>query len=478
MTVLDMSKRHHRFFEEIARIPHGSFHEKQISDYFVSFARERGLSCVQDAMNNVVIYKKASPGYEDHPTVALQAHMDMVWEKDEGYEHDFLTDPIRLKIEDGYLTAEHTTLGIDDGSGVAYILAILDDEQAKHPPLEAIFTVQEEVGMYGALALDKSLVTASRFISLDCGGGDSIYVSSLGGRAADLSVPLTREAAAEDAGSWKVTVSGLRNFYSTTYLTGAENAIELGYEIIDRLNARFGLRISSFCGGGEGGKAAGTAEIRFLTGAAESALRAEFEQIVHLLRKDCRFGEPKAAFTLEPCEAASECYTRESSDRLIDCLGLLPCGAVQYNGHDQSLIGAVCNWTRAASGETDFALHLTIRAESNRKLELWTRRLETLCRTQQWTLRLDEGFPAWEFDPASELCGVLKEVFRRRCGRELGTIEVQGGIECSIFRQIGREMDMITIGPFGEFEHTTREHCLLESYDRIFDVFVDFLAAL
>lgn len=476
MAVLDMSKRHHRFFEEIAQIPHGSFHEKEISDYFVAFARERGLSCVQDAMNNVVIYKKASPGYEDHPTVALQAHMDMVWEKDEGYEHDFLKDPIRLKIEDGYLTAEHTTLGIDDGSGLAYILAILDDGQAKHPPIEAVFTVQEEVGMYGALALDKSLITASRFISLDCGGGDSIYVSSLGGRGADITVPLEREAA--EGNGWKLTVAGLRNFYSTSYLTGAENAIELGYELIDRLNERFGVRIHSFNGGAPGGKAAGTAEVCFLTAAEEPALREEFERVVRLIRKDSSFGEPNATFSLESCGAVGTCYTKASSDRLIGALALLPCGAVQYNGHDRSLIGAVCNWTRAVAEESGFSLHCALRAESNRKLELWTRKLETIGRTQGWQIGLEEGFPAWEFDPESKLCAVLKEVFRRRSGRELGTIEVQGGIECSIFSQVEREMDMITIGPFGEFEHTTKEHCLLESYDRIFDVFTDFLAAL
>ena len=117
--ILDHTKRHHRFFEEMTRIPHGSYHEESYGNYLIQFARERGLTCKRDEIGNVVIYKPASPGYEEHPSIALQSHMDMVWAKEEGSSHDFMTEPLKLYIEDGFLKAEGTTLGADDGTGVA-----------------------------------------------------------------------------------------------------------------------------------------------------------------------------------------------------------------------------------------------------------------------------------------------------------------------------------------------------------------------
>lgn len=148
MSVLDENVAIFKYFEEISKIPHGSFHEEKIADYVENFAKEHNFKYVRDDMNNVIIYKGATPGYKEHDTVMLQAHMDMVCEKNKDVDFDFETDALNLYVEDGWLKAKGTTLGADDGFGVSYMLAILSDDTLKHPNLECVFTVQEEVANY------------------------------------------------------------------------------------------------------------------------------------------------------------------------------------------------------------------------------------------------------------------------------------------------------------------------------------------
>lgn len=167
MSVLDENVAIFKYFEEISKIPHGSFHEEKIADYVENFAKEHNFKYVRDNMNNVIIYKNATPGYENHDTVMLQAHMDMVCEKNKDVNFDFETDALNLYVEDGWLKAKGTTLGADDGFGVSYMLAILSDDTLKHPNLECVFTVQEEVGLLGSINLKKEYFNAKKMIGLD-----------------------------------------------------------------------------------------------------------------------------------------------------------------------------------------------------------------------------------------------------------------------------------------------------------------------
>ena len=156
MNVLDHNKAHQKFFEEMTRIPHGSFHERAYSDYLIDFAQSHNLRYIRDDMNNVIIYVPGTSGYEKHETVILQAHIDMVCEKNKDVAFDFEHDALKLHLDEGWLSAEGTTLGADDGCGVAYMLAIMDSDSIAHPPLECVFTTEEEVGMDGAKGIDLS----------------------------------------------------------------------------------------------------------------------------------------------------------------------------------------------------------------------------------------------------------------------------------------------------------------------------------
>ncbi len=211
-TILDHTKLHQKYFEEMTQIPHGSYHEEAISNYLVAFAKAQGLRYIQDDMFNVIIYKEASSGYEDHEPLVLQAHMDMVCEKNKDSVHDFEKDPLSLRIVDGWLMANHTTLGADDGCGVAYMLAILSDDTLKHPRLECIFTVQEEVGLCGALHLKKDQFDATRMINLDDESGYATCTTSAGGMNVLLDKEIIRIQ--EKMDGYRLSIKGLAGGHS------------------------------------------------------------------------------------------------------------------------------------------------------------------------------------------------------------------------------------------------------------------------
>lgn len=205
-------KRVFHYFEEICKIPHGSGNTKQISDYLVQFARDHKLNYVQDEMNNVVIYKPGTEGYENAPTVILQGHMDMVCEKRPEVEHDFTKDGLNLSVEGDYISANGTTLGGDDGIAVAYGLAVLESDTIAHPPLEVFITVDEEIGLLGAVGFDCSVLKGRRFINLDSEAEGSIWISCAGGETGISHLPVTRlEAKGEKL---TVKISGLMGGHS------------------------------------------------------------------------------------------------------------------------------------------------------------------------------------------------------------------------------------------------------------------------
>lgn len=212
MSVLDENVPIFKYFEEISKIPHGSFHEEKIADYVENFAKEHNFKYVRDDMNNVIIYKNATPSYENHDTVMLQAHMDMVCEKNKDVDFDFETDALNLYIEDGWLKAKGTTLGADDGFGVSYMLAILSDDTLKHPNLECVFTVQEEVGLLGSINLKKEYFNAKKMIGLDGGGEVSTCTTTSGGRYAYVDKTCTFEEVNKP--TYKLIVKGLDGGHS------------------------------------------------------------------------------------------------------------------------------------------------------------------------------------------------------------------------------------------------------------------------
>ena len=241
-------KRVFHYFEEICKIPHGSGNTKQISDYLVQFAKDHDLKYIQDEMNNVVIYKPGTAGYENAPTVIVQGHMDMVCEKRPDVDHDFTKDGLNLSVEGDYVSANGTTLGGDDGIAVAYGLALLESDTIAHPPLEVFITVDEEIGLLGAVGFDCSVLKGRRFINLDSEAEGSLWISCAGGLSGISHIPVTRlEAKGEKL---TVKISGLMGGHSGAEIDkNRANANSLLGKFLHGLDAKAGYELISVQGG-------------------------------------------------------------------------------------------------------------------------------------------------------------------------------------------------------------------------------------
>ena len=280
------------YFEEICSIPHGSLDTKRISDYCVRFAEERGLRYIQDDSNNVVIFKDATVGYEDHPTVILQGHLDMVCEKDPDCDIDFSKDGLRLCHDGEYIFAKGTTLGGDDGIAVAYALALLDATDVKHPPLECVFTVDEEIGMLGADAMDMSVLKGRLLLNCDSEDEGVLTVSCAGGARSDFKIPVSREPAGT---CYKVSVEDLLGGHSGVEIhKGRANANKVLGDILQQLP----IRLVSIAGGSKD-NAIPRACVAYVCCEAED-FPARFAVLCEEAKKTLPESETEVRFTCEP----------------------------------------------------------------------------------------------------------------------------------------------------------------------------------
>ena len=475
----DLNKPYCRFFYEITQIPHASGNEKALSDRLVAFAQERGLRWVQDASRNVVIYKDASPGYEDHPGVIIQAHMDMVAAKVPGSDHDFDRDPLKLHVEGTLLKADGTTLGADDGMGVAYMLAVLDDNSLPHPRLECCFTTGEEVGLTGALALKPEYFSARRLINLDGAGETITYMSMGGGQQAVLTKELPREACADPV--YAVSVGGLLGGHSGGKIgEGRANAAKLLSRVLlflQRGGVRF--RLVSFAGGERH-------NIIMPSAAAGIATAEDPETLRNLLRKagedlaaEYEFTDPGVTVSLEEAANPGTCIAEPAGTDLVRLIYLLPYGMLARNlnfGGDVPVTSANIGKVRTDGEEAEIVC--SVRSSMESAIREQSDRIALLAGLFGADVRFTGYYPGWKYDPDSPMRETLREVFRRLYGKELRCLFGHGGNECGVFKKMFPDMDIVTSGAIYGNIHSPDEYLDLESFDRSWVLLTEYLKAL
>ena len=453
-----------KFFYQISQIPRGSFNEKEVVDYIQRFAEERGLEYTRDELGNMIIRKPASPGREDEPALALQAHTDMVCNKVPGSKHDFTKDPIDIIEEDGWLTANGTTLGADDGAGVANILALLDDDTLSHPMLECILTVQEEDGMGGAKAIDLSSVTARRMIGLDgILEGSTIYSASAV-RGCHFSTDMG-EANGSDP-CYKLEVSGLTSGHGAL-LIGSEraNAIKLTAEILRAISRVSDVKLVSVKGGGL---------IHVIPGSCESvfACAADFDTIEKIVADKLAYlkvkyqdSDPGMHMIVTPVNASgARVSSAEGSLRVIRFIELLPVGALKRDPDDLSLVSGSFN--------------LSIIDMKDRRLDC-----DMVCRSN-WPVDVEELFAlagdyaelsgmdmektiwyaGYHVPIDSPLILLWADVYREATGKELIVQHLHSGLDAGEISEKLGLTDMIVMMPTTPDVHTPNERVGIESW--------------
>ena len=476
MITFDTTKPHCFYFNEIARIPHGSFNEEAIADYVVEFAKKRNLKWVRDDMNNVVIYKPASKGYEDAKPLILEAHMDMVCEANKSTVFDFKKDSLKLKVEDGWLTAEGTTLGADDGTGVAYMLAILDDDTLSHPALECAFTVQEEVGLIGALALDPALFTARRMICLDGGGEVGTAISSAGGCLVESHIPLSFKDNHDK--TYRLFVGGLSGGHSGGEIHKEKgNANKLAVRILKEMNLRgLSFNLVSLDGGLKDNAIPRECEVIFTSNESMDALKNSLELSNKDIKTELEFSDAGFEAVIEETDQRDKCLDDKTTRKITDYLFLLPNGFRHRSMAIEGLTLTSLNTGIIKTYDDEILVTSSLRSAMESGVNHLIDTIYTLAAAFGVKCETSARYPGWNFKAESEMRGLLNEVLLKNKGVEAVCHAGHGGCECGVFAAMSEEMDIITYGPISKDIHTPDEKLDLESFDRSFKNLKDLIS--
>ena len=486
MKVLSSLEPHKVFeyFEEICSIPHGSSNTKKISDYLVTFAREHDLRYIKDQSNNVIIFKDGTPGYEASAPVMLQGHMDMVCEKGKDCNNDFERDGLELVLKDGIISANGTTLGGDDGIAVAYALAILDSSDIPHPPLEAVFTVDEEIGMLGAAAIDCSPLKSKIMLNLDSEDEGYLLVSCAGGVTAASHIPVSFIPAA-DKTLMSINISGLLGGHSGVEIDkNRANANILFGRILYTLNRKLSFNLVSIEGGLKDNAIVKTAVA--VIAVNESDIQTVKDCVSHmedLFKHEYVVSDPDIKVAAEITDSSSEAAANDmmdniSTNRVIAALVNMPYGIQGMSSNIKGLVESSLNLGILKTTDTEVVLSYCVRSSiASRKQEMLDK-ITSLTELLSGYVTLTGDYPAWEYRQDSPLRDLMKDIFTEQYGREPVIQALHAGVECGLFAGKIPDLDCVSFGPDMKDIHTTNESMDVESVKRTWEYTLEILKRL
>ena len=444
------------YFEEICGIPHGSGDTARISDYCVAFAKAHGLRYRQDALGNVLIKKPATPGYEDHPTVILQGHLDMVCEKAPDCTIDFTTDPLDVDVDGDWVFAHGTTLGGDDGVAVAMALAVLEAEDLCHPPLEVLFTIDEETGMDGAVGLDAAGIEGRILINIDSEEEGVLTVSCAGGAKAEITLPLAYEANTQPA--YEITVSGLQGGHSGVEIDkGRLNANVVMGEFLKSI----GCRVVSVQGG-QKDNAIPVSSVAVITCATDPTILAEAFAAINRVETD-----PNLTLSVVPT-TAERVLTADSTTRVVEFLTTVPNGIQAMSADIEGLVQTSLNLGILTMDDTTLRATFAVRSSKNEEKTALLSRLNCVAFAFGGVCLTHGHYPAWEYCPDSRLREVMCRVWKQQTCKAPIVLAIHAGLECGLFCEKLPGLDAVSIGPNMRDIHTCRERLSVSSTARVY----------
>jgi dipeptidase D len=460
------------FFEEICKIPHGSENEMALSDYIVAFAKERGLYCRQDAHYNVLIKKAGSKGYEKAAPLILQGHIDMVCEKNAGTEMDFLTDPIEIYVEDDFIHAKGTTLGADDGIAVAYMLALLGDDTLAHPPIEAIFTVEEEIGMGGTRAFETFDVEGKRFLNMDTEEEGVLLSGCAGGRRVRVYLPAERDDSPVGKKAYRISVRGLKGGHSGAdiHLQRA-SANRLMGRILYMLKEAVDFSVASVDGGNMDNAICREAEATVLLAVEKEAMVRELlEKWEKRIQEEYNSCETSITITMETLqEEVFKVLTEETKNKLIHILLLLPYGVQTMSMEMKGLVESSSNIGIVKTTSDYIYFDNAVRSSVESRKELICQKIYSLASLCGARVEDVNDYPGWKFNPNSPLLKVFAKTYGEVYGKEAEISAIHAGLECGLFSEKISDLDMVSIGPEMHDVHTPDERLSVSSTIRVWE---------
>ena len=467
------------YFEEICKIPHGSGNTRQISDYLVNFAKDHGFDYVQDELNNVVIYKPATPGYENAPTVILQGHMDMVCEKRPDVEHDFTKDGLKLSVENGFVSANGTTLGGDDGIAVAYALALLDSKDLPHPALEVLITVDEEIGLLGAVDFDCSVLKGRRMINLDSEAEGSLWISCAGGLSAVSHIPVLRTDA--EGEKLQIRVCGLMGGHSGSEIDKKRaNANVLMGRFLYGLKREAYYEIISLAGGQKDNAITRESLCEILVSEEDiAAVKAYAARVQDGLREE--YSGSDNGISVQITEAGHESVQvlhPTSREKILFYLMEIPFGIQKMSSNIEGLVETSTNIGIVRLSEDEFFASSGVRSSVEAARDALSDKIQYLTEFLGGEYEAQGAYPAWEYRKESPLRDKMVSVYEDMYGQKPAVVAIHAGLECGLFYKKIDGLDCVSLGPDMKDIHTSEELLDIASTERVWNYLVKVLKEL
>ena len=453
------------YFSELSKIPRGSKHEAAAAKWVAEQGRKLGCEVIEDEVGNVVIRKKATPGRENRPGVVLQAHVDMVCEKNENTVHDFEKDPIRLRREGDHLYATGTTLGADNGIGVAAALAALASKDLEHGPLEALITIDEETGLTGANHFAGGVLQGKYFLNLDSEEEGYLTIGCAGGIDTIARYKAAWQAPAAGAKGYRVKVSGLKGGHSGIDINGGRgNAIRFLARVIYRLQQELSVALASIKGGNKRNAIAREASaVLVLDPAKEGALKALVARLEEEAKAALGSFDPNPAITVEGVDAPAQVMADADARRIVATLFTMVHGVVAMSPDIQGLVQTSTNLGVVDTKDGVVELNMLHRSSIDSSKAALVDRVTAHLGLAGWDVEHVGGYPGWKPEPDAELVKIVDGVQKDLFGKPMIILAIHAGLECGIIGKQYPGMQMVSIGPDMWDVHTPDEHLSIPS---------------
>lgn len=457
------------YFQKLASIPRGSGNTDQIAEFCMDFAREHGLRARRDHANNVVIFAAGTPDYEKSETVILQGHLDMVCEQETGCEIDMEKEGVEVCTDGASVWARGTTLGGDDGIAVAYILAILASDSISHPPIEALLTSDEEIGMLGARALDVSDLTGKRLINIDSEEEGMLCVSCAGGVRAQIDIPFHKEPVEQAAAcAYCIMVKGLVGGHSGMEIhKQRENAIKLLGNVLSIANRACTLSLVSATGGGKENAIPKMAEATVCLPMNQAhMLEYSVTEFLKLMHQELSTTEPELLITVKPVDVPEQCMDQESTRRLFFAMQQIPDGMQKMSPEIEGMVQTSLNLGILHTEDAHVTLRYLVRSNTASGKQLVLEKLTAFTEYLGGTVTMQSDYPAWEYRVKSKLRETMIRTFEEVYQKAPEVTAVHAGLECGILAGKMPDIDMISFGPTLLDVHTPKESMDVASVQR------------
>lgn len=462
------------FFEEISAIPRGSGNEKGISDFLKNYALKKGLWVNQDKANNIIIKKPASPGYENREPVIIQGHMDMVCEKTPESSHDFFKDGIKLIKDGDFVSADGTTLGGDDGIAVAMGLAVIDDDSIEHPPIELVFTSDEEVGMNGARNLDFSLLEGRRVLNLDSEEEGYVLAGCAGGLKAEIILPIEKKENNRDC--YEISIYGLKGGHS-----GSDIHLQRASAV--KLMGRVLNRIEDFCflvsiDGGKMDNAIPRMCKAVISTDKPQAVERIIEGCENIFNNEFHVSDGEIKIKFEKTKNYDFALDRKTAENAVALLLLIHYGVINMSLDVKGLVETSSNLGIVETTKDEMIFVSAARSSVGTKKEFMAEQFKSLAMLTGARLNIKGRYPAWEYRQNSPIRDTLLSVYRDMFKKEAVVTTIHAGLECGIFSDNLEGADMVSIGPQMYGIHTTEEKISISSVERTWNFVLEVLKRL